>query len=144
MKKKESSKNNTSLVSKPDYTPATHGGRLVQCFLNVDLRNSHDGLLEIARKRGVDFQKLKLGQYLAFINEQKNRFKIFALAPNGRGAIIIYYKSYQGRIDREAIQSVPLAFGSKQMIEAGPKTVEGLDDHLRMQRVRTVKAITLK
>ena len=135
-----SSKKNIAIIPKPDLS-ATNSGRIAQVLLNVDLRNSHEGLMAIASKRGVNFDTLPVGHYLVFVNEQKNRFKIFAPTPDKRGAIVAYYKSFEGRVDRTAIESVPMAFGIKRKFETSTRIAERLDDELRYQRIRTVKPL---
>lgn len=123
--------NPTALIPKADLSSAKGpAGRIAQVILDVDLRNSHDGLMEIARKRGVSLKDLKPGQYLVFVNLQRDRFKIFAPAPNGRGAIIVYYRAYQGRVDRESIETIPQAFGLKTGFETGPRLAAALDTEL--------------
>lgn len=131
-------KDNVALVGRPDYSPST-SGRIAQVFLNVDLRNSHDGLMEIARKRGVDISKLEIGHYVVFINDQKNRFKLFAPSANRRGFIVAYYKSYDGRIDRQEIEMLPQAFGVKKRFETSNRIADKLDETLKYQRVRQVR-----
>jgi len=126
------------IIRKPDVgrVVSGHSGRLAQVILNVDLRNGHEGLLEIARKAGVDIDKLPVGHYVCFVNPQLNRFKIMTLAPNRRGTIIAYYKQFEGRIERETIQSLPQAFGvSGDGFYAGRELGEKLDEKLKYQRV---------
>lgn len=134
-------KKNTAVVASADLSPASNGGRIAQVLLNVDLRNSHDGLMEIAKKRGITAEDLKPGQYLVFVNDNKDRFKIFAMAPSGRGAIVAYYKSYAGRVDRAEIETVPAAFGIKKRFSTREDIAERMDEELRYKRVRTVKPL---
>lgn len=143
VKRKVKPTNCLALTPRADFSPAsgTTAGRIAQIILNVDLRNSHDGLMDIAKKRGVDFDKMGPGQYLVFVNDQKNRFKIFAPSPSRRGAIILYYKSYQGRVDRDEIISVPAAFGVKKHIDINERLSNSLDESLAYKRVRVVKEL---
>lgn len=129
--------NPTALIPRPDLSAARNpAGRIAQVILDVDLRNSHDGLMEVARKRGVSLSDLKPGQYLVFVNLQRDRFKIFAPAPNGRGAIIVYYRAYQGRVDRQAIETIPQAFGMRSGFETGAKLAAKLDEGLAVRASR--------
>jgi hypothetical protein len=135
--KYERHSNPTAIIPKADLA-AAHGpaGRIAQVILDVDLRNSHDGLMEIAKKKGIGLKDLKPGQYLVFVNLNRDRFKIFAPAPNGRGAIIVYYRAYQGRVDRESIETIPQAFGLKRGFETGPKLAARLDEKLPQRPLR--------
>lgn len=129
----------TALVPRIDLRGSGAVSRLVQVVLDVDLRAGHDGLLALGKKKGVDWNKLNPGQYVAFVNRQLNRFMLLGISPSRRGAVIIYYKSYAGRIDRQEMESLPLAFGSENrplMIDT--KTSEKLDEGFKFKRARRV------
>lgn len=143
MRKKSTSRKPTAIVPRPDKTaPGLNtGGRIVQVILNADLRNSHDGLLELARKAGVNLRRLAIGEYIVFLNPQRNRFKILAPAPGGRGTLVISYKSYAGRVEREDMEAVPLALGVRRKLSTGDRIAERLDERLRYQRRRRAKEV---
>jgi hypothetical protein len=86
--------------------------KLLELFLNVDLRCAHDGLAMVAKKRGIDVKKLEPGQYVMFINCEKNRLKLFA-ANN----IIAYLKLPHGKIDMRTLQLIPQAFHASGKID---------------------------
>jgi|SRR5581483_109634 len=80
--------------------------RVLQVFLNADLRCSHDGLTEIAKKGGLNVKELKPGQYVVFLNAAKNRMKLYA-ANN----VVAYFKSPEGGIiDPRTLCDLPRAF----------------------------------
>lgn len=86
------------------------GGRasstgILQVFLNVDLRNGHDGLAEIASGSRINVLDLNPGQYVVFINGTKDKVKVYA-ANN----VIAYHKSAHGRLEMGAIQLIPRCF----------------------------------
>ena len=135
----QSHTNPTALIPRADLSKTSSpAGRIAQVILDVDLRNSHDGLMAVASKRGIKLSDLKPGQYLVFVNLNRDRFKIFAPAPNGRGAIIVYYRSYQGRVDRQAIETMPQAFGMRTGFETGARLAGRMDEALSMKKIRTL------
>ena len=134
--KYERHSNPTALIPRADLSASKGAGRIAQVILDVDLRNSHDGLMEIAKQKGLSLKDLKPGQYLVFVNLNRDRFKIFAPSPNGRGAIIVYYRAYQGRVDRAAIETIPQAFGMRSGFETGTKLAARLDEGLAVRASR--------
>lgn len=80
--------------------------RVLQVFLNADLRCSHDGLREIAKKGGLDVKDLQPGQYIVFLNAAKDRLKLYA-----SGNVVAYMKQPDGgKIDPRMIAELPRAF----------------------------------
>lgn len=138
-------KPNTGLMKKPDFSPAPLG-RIAQVFLNVNLRRSHDGLLEIAKKRGIDLNEFPRGSYLVFINEVNNRFKLMTPATFTKDGLVIdwliaYYKSPRGRIDLNTIYNIPKIFSGRGTLDLASSADELLREQLKMKRIRTVKQI---
>lgn len=83
-------------------------GRVIQCFLNTDLRNGHDGLSVIAKGSGINVTALQPGQYVVFINTAKNKLKIYT-ANN----VVAFFRATSGQpIDLNTIRLIPLAFRS--------------------------------
>lgn len=76
------------------------------------MRNRFDGLSEIAKKNGIDVQKLKPGQFLVFINSEKTMITVYA-ANN----IIASHRSTRGRIDERAIALIPETFLMKGRLD---------------------------
>lgn len=79
--------------------------RILQVFFDVDLRNGHEGLREIAKKAKVDVENLKEGEFLIFLNTRKDKVKVYA-----SNDVYAYYRSPTGRIQLEAIRHIPNAF----------------------------------
>lgn len=86
--------------------------KLVNAFLDVDMRCQHDGLAKIAKKHRVDVWSLSPGEHVVFINRAMDRIKMFS--PNG---VLSYLrlKSDQ-RIDLDTLKYIPEAYdGSKDL-----------------------------
>lgn len=94
--------------------------RIVQCFLNADLRSGHVGLAKLARKHALDVQQLGAGEYVVFINAAKNKLKLYA-ANN----VIAYYRSpSRGVIDLRVVANLPRVFtGTSIRYDEALKTV---------------------
>lgn len=94
------------LIQKDEVTTPKEANRVLQIFLNCDLRCAHDGLSEIARRQGIDVRTLNRGHYLCFLNAAKDRLKMFA-----SGNIVAYLKAPKGsRIDLRLLCEIPKAF----------------------------------
>jgi hypothetical protein len=130
----------SSLIKRPDLAKvgAGYAGRIAQLIMNCDLRCSHDGLMEIARKRGISLDNLPQGHYLVFINATADRFKLLTRSSDGRGIIIAYYRSFAGRIQRDSIEDLPRAFGIGNSLQSGREVARKLDEQLAYKRARRV------
>lgn len=81
-------------------------GKILQIFLNADMRNGHDGLEKLAKDNGINVKELQPGQYVIFVNAHRDRIKLFA-AHN----VIAYHKLETGRIyDPRVFALIPRAF----------------------------------
>lgn len=78
--------------------------KIVQCFLDADLRGGHNFLSGIAKKYGLILGNLTDNQFVVFINRRQNMMKCFVA-----GNTITFTK--RDRIDLLAIESLPQAFG---------------------------------
>jgi hypothetical protein len=126
---------NLALIPRADMRPADGGaGRIAQILLNVDLRNGPDGLMKIARERGI--REIPEGSYLVCVNAMLDRFITLGFTP--RGVVVAYYKSFQGRIVREDIESLPAAFGVRKKFQTSTAMAEKLDEELKYKRLRNV------
>lgn len=99
--------------------------RALQIFLNADLRCSHEGLTIIAKKEKIDVDKLVPGEYVIFINTQKNKVKLYAA-----NQIVAYLRLPRGHIDLRVIQLIPKAFESKGRIDYDQSLKEMLQREL--------------
>jgi hypothetical protein len=80
-------------------------GRIVQCYLNADLRAGHEGLAKLAAKDGIKVKDLEPGHCVIFINSGKDKLKMYA-ANN----VIAYLRLDTGRLNMNTIQFIPHAF----------------------------------
>ena len=87
------------------------GARVVHWLPETDLRNSHDGLTDLAKKKlGVRVDELKIGECIMFINSSWTAFKILmpVAKDRGGGAIVLHYKHPAGhKLNPKAVLNVP-------------------------------------
>lgn len=119
----------------------TNGNRVLQCFLNADLRNGHEGLEKLAKDNGIDVTKLLPGQYVVFINSSKDKIKLYAT-----NHVIAYYKLEKGRIyDPRVIAEIPKAFNGHQKLDMDVALKNAITKALaRRQKQRADLAIIAK
>lgn len=88
--------------------------RITRVFLDVDLRQSFDGLREMAKKAKTDL----LGDTtVLFINHARTKFKILR-----SDTYLIYYTNGNRRIPLDAIRYLPKMFsGSRIEMDAAVK-----------------------
>jgi len=85
--------------------------RIIRFFPGSDLRKGHIGLAKLARRKGIDPQNLKLGEYLIFMNNRKDKIKLFA-----SNNIIAYLRLPQGEyISLDTIREIPNYFNGKSI-----------------------------
>lgn len=99
--------------------------KVIQCFMNVNFANQHDGLTSIAKKAGLAVDKQEKGDLIVFLNRDQTKVKI--LAPSGGGGpLVLAYARFRSRIDLAAVQYLSLAFdgGKINFDEALKKAVE--------------------
>ncbi len=121
-----------------DNVPS-RAGRVLQVFLNADLRNGHDGLELIAKERGVDPKLLKPGQFIVFINSNKDKVKVFASY-----GVVAYLKQPHGKLDLSIISRIPEAFRASGRIEYDSTLKESLEERLARRRQPTVSELGQK
>jgi hypothetical protein len=146
---RELRKANVALIQNPKALSRTPGN-IAQVFLNVDLRNSYDGLLTLAEKelrkqnRKLNLHEFPRGNYLVFINERGNRFKLLTPARHTKDGLVIdwivaFYKNPTGhRIDANVIYEIPLIFSGRHTLELEEKAQMVLEDRLRYRRNRVL------
>lgn len=54
------------------------GGRILQIFQDVDMRQHFDGLEELVAKSKLSLRKLKEGEYIVFFNSRRTYLKLAA------------------------------------------------------------------
>lgn len=114
-----------ALTKKPSFSKA--GTRVIQVFLDADLRSGHLGLTTLAKKNGLEISSLMNGQFIVFINRKKTMMKCFVA-----GNTISHTK--RDRIDLNAIRYLPQAFGSNGEISYDAALEKSLRDRLEKGR----------
>ena len=113
-------------VGEDRYRPET-GGRVLQVFLNADLRNGHEGLAELAKERGIDVTKLLPGQYVVFVNAGKDKLKLYAAAN-----VLAYLKLTGGqKFDLRVIAHIPKAFNGSGKLDYDKSLKDAVEEALR-------------
>lgn len=51
---------------------------IIRVFLNVDMRNGHDGLATLAKEHQLKVSEIERGSFIVFVNAQKNKVKLYA------------------------------------------------------------------
>lgn len=88
------------------------GAKIVHWVPEADLRNSHDGLAQLAKKSlKVNVNELKVGECVMFINASWTAFKVYC-ANN----IILHYKHPEGhRLNARAVTTVPMFMRGREI-----------------------------
>lgn len=97
---------------------------IVQVFLDADLRGSHNHLIELAQKKDLDLLELDPQETVIFINKKKTLMKCFVAGNT-------FSFTRRDRIDLEAIQYLPKAFGSKRGFEYDKALEISLNERLK-------------
>src|SRR4051794_35646980 len=86
--------------------------RVIQCFMNVNMGNGHDGLKAIARRgANINADEMGPGEYLVFINRKREKIKVLCTGGEGTQKTLVFaYARYKHAIDLNAIQFIPHAF----------------------------------
>lgn len=101
-------------------------GRVLQCFLNTDMRMGHDGLRKLAKDNKINVDDLQPGQYLVFINNAKDKLKIYASF-----GVIAYQRMEKGRkLDLNVIPYIPKAFNGTGRLDYEQSLKEVLEKAL--------------
>jgi hypothetical protein len=118
----------TNLIERHQATQRQ--GRILQCFLNADLRQGHDGLEKLARQNNIDVTRLHPGQYVVFVNSHRDKVKVYAA--NG---VVAYYRHTGGRIyDLRVLQEIPKAFNGTATFNMDTALKTVVEDALRRKR----------
>lgn len=86
--------------------------KIVQVFLGADMRCSHHGLAELAKQNKIDVHNLEQGEFVLFVNNEKNKLKLYAT-----NNIIAYLALEKGHIDMRTIALIPKSFTASGRIE---------------------------
>ena len=88
--------------------------QIVRVFLEVDMRNSHKGLGEIARRHHISVSSLRDGDLVVFINKSRTIMKLY-----GSRNTLVFTKSEEQPIDLAAIQHIPKIFNQRKTVNIG-------------------------
>lgn len=84
---------------------------ILRVFLNVDMRNGHDGLSKTAKENGIKTSDIEAGSYVIFINASSNKLKMYAA-----GEVIAYLRLPAGRkINMDVIRELPRVFDGRRI-----------------------------
>lgn len=86
--------------------------KLVQCFLDADMRCQHDGLAKIAAKKSLNVYELEKGQHVVFVNTALDRIKMFS-----HGGVLSYLRMKKGKVNLETLRLIPEAFNDSPNFE---------------------------
>lgn len=95
----------SGLVKKPRTGKTFIVPTILQCFLDADLRGSHNHLIEIGNQHGLDLVNLLPGQVVVFVNKRRTLMKCFVTGNT-------FSFTRREAIDLQAISKLPLAFGA--------------------------------
>jgi hypothetical protein len=99
--------------------------KLIQIFLNADLRCSHDGLSKLARDNNIKVEDLLPGEFVLFINSNMNRLKLYTA-----NQVLAYLRLKTGRIDLRAIQLIPQSFQASGKLQYDEALKEVIEKHM--------------
>jgi len=85
--------------------------RIVRVIFDADLRCSHDGLRETAKKLKVLVDDLHTGEYVVFINSKKNMLKLFA----ANNTIAHFKTPDQRKMNLNVIAQIPKFFNGREL-----------------------------
>lgn len=114
------------LVKRPllsrSYSPSSQM-RILQVFLNADLRGSHNSLIVLGKAHGLDLVNLAQGQAVVFINKRRTLMKIYVTGNS-------FSFTRRGFIDLEAIKHLPKSFGANEDFDYDRALAISLEERL--------------
>lgn len=118
----------TVLVKKPSLKEIDRP-KITQVFMDVDMRNGHEGLSLLAKKFDIDPRKLPQNHMLVFINRKQTHLKVFVA-----GNIIAHTK--RDRISLDAIREIPRAFAYSGRIDYDEALKNSLEEKLKKRNTK--------
>lgn len=103
--------------------------KVIRMFLDVDMRNQHSGLINLAASKKVNLRELARGEHVVFINNPCNRVKVFS-----HGNILTYLWREKGRIDIQAFSEIAGAFNDDGSINFDKALKDSLIKRLEKKR----------
>lgn len=115
--------------------PTARRGRILQVFMNANLRSGHDGLEKLAKDNGIKVRSLEPGQFVVFINTHKDKVKVFAASQ-----VIAYCRLEKGRkIDMNVIREIPRVFLSNGRLDYEAALKEAVEQALARKGAQLTK-----
>lgn len=106
--------------------------RILQVYLNADMRNGHDGLTKMAKKDKINVGSLDPGQIVVFVNGKKTKVKVYAA-----NQVIAYLRLPAGQyVDLRTIQLIPKAFSAPGRLDYEAALREVLEKELAPRKTR--------
>ena len=122
--------------------------KCIHVFLGADMRLGHDGLKALARASKIDFDALKQGEALVFINARKDRMKSISW-----NHVVSFVRSedINRPIDLSVLDYLAQAFSAEGVMDYTEALKMALEEKLKSRRLlpehvnsRTAKAILKK
>ncbi len=101
----------------------TYSPRVLQVFLNTDMRGGHNALILLGKSHGLDLPALQDSQAVIFINRKRTLMKIYV-----SGNTFSYTK--RDVIDLDVIRHIPKAFGANKSFSYDAALEESLREKL--------------
>jgi hypothetical protein len=84
---------------------------LLHIFWDVDFRNGHDGLNQIAKEKKIQIRNMPHGEMVLFVNSKRNMIKVLAsTGEENSNGVVAFYKCPRGRINEYSLQFIAQAF----------------------------------
>lgn len=85
--------------------------KIIQVFLDSDMRNQFEGLTTLCANNKIKVPEKETGEFVVFINKRRNYLKI--LACNGTAhPVLAAYKTPERIIDIRILSQIPRAFNA--------------------------------
>lgn len=121
------------LVKTPKAESGSSKPRIAQCFLNADLRGSHNSLRLMANDNGLDLDEIGSNQFVVFVNKKRTLMKVWA----GFGTFSFTRRE---RIDLNAIKYLPRVFGATGDLNYDSALEQSLRDRLGVKERPTTNS----
>jgi hypothetical protein len=84
--------------------------RITRVYFDIDMRQSFEGLREVAKSTKAEIGNTALNTTIVFINTKRTMFKVLQ-----NNTLIVFYKSPSGRIPIDVLVYLPQNFGGSDM-----------------------------
>lgn len=120
-----------------DKAPPASTGRIIQCFMDADLRGGHDWLADMARTHKINVKSLQPGEFVVFVNRAQDKIKMYA-----SHNIVAYMKLEGGRrVTFDLICEIPRAFNANGRLDANKAMRDAAEKVFRPRRQPTATVL---